>query len=122
RTERSEALSREARPASPVEGLLKPINSRGDLMGRIAVIGAGLMGHGIAQIFAGKEWRVSLTDVDEAILSKAVQGIRANLTFLAQNGIGALEDVEPALGRIRTTLSLEEAAADADFVIEAVAE
>jgi len=91
-------------------------------MRRIAVIGAGLMGHGIAQIFAGKEWRVSLTDVDEAILSKAVQGIRANLTFLAQNGIGALEDVEPALDRIRTTLSLEEAAADADFVIEAVAE
>ena len=91
-------------------------------MGRMAVIGAGLMGHGIAQIFAGKEWRVSLTDVDEAILSKAVQGIRANLTFLAQNGIGALEDVEPALDRIRTTLSLEEAAADADFVIEAVAE
>ena len=91
-------------------------------MRRIAVIGAGLMGHGIAQIFAGKEWRVSLTDVDEAILSKAVQGIRANLTFLAQNGIGALEDVEPALGRIRTTLSLEEAASDADFVIEAVAE
>ena len=91
-------------------------------MRRIAVIGAGLMGHGIAQIFAGKEWRVSLTDVDEAILSKAVQGIRANLTFLAQNGIGALEDVEPALDRIRTTLSLEEAAADADFVIEAIAE
>jgi len=91
-------------------------------MRRIAVIGAGLMGHGIAQIFAGKEWRVSLTDVDEAILSKAVQGIRANLTFLAQNGIGALEGVEPALDRIRTTLSLEEAAADADFVIEAVAE
>ena len=90
--------------------------------GRMAVIGAGLMGHGIAQIFAGKGWQVSLTDVDEAILSKAIQGITANLTFLAQNGIGAVEDVEPALARIKTTLSLEEAAADADFVIEAVAE
>ena len=90
--------------------------------GRMAVIGAGLMGHGIAQIFAGKGWQVSLTDVDEAILSKAIQGITANLTFLAQNGIGAVEDVEPALARIKTTLSLEEAAADEDFVIEAVAE
>ncbi|MGD0656974.1 MAG: 3-hydroxyacyl-CoA dehydrogenase NAD-binding domain-containing protein, partial [Syntrophorhabdales bacterium] len=74
---------------------------------RIAVIGAGLMGHGIAQIFAGNGWHVSLMDVDEAILSKACQGIRANLTLLAENGIGALEDVEPALGRIGTTLSLE---------------
>ncbi len=89
---------------------------------RIAVIGAGLMGHGIAQIFAGNGWHVSLMDVDEAILSKACQGIRANLTLLAENGIGALEDVEPALGRIRTTLSLEAAATDADLVIEAVAE
>lgn len=89
---------------------------------RIAIIGAGLMGHGIAQIFAGKGWRVSLMDVDEAILSKACQGIRANLTFLAQNGIGSLGDVEPALGRITTTLNLEEAAVGADFVVEAVAE
>jgi 3-hydroxybutyryl-CoA dehydrogenase len=80
------------------------------------------MGHGIAQIFAGKGWQVSLTDVDEAILSKAIQGIRANLAFLAQNGIGAVEDLEPSLSRIKTFLSLEEAAADADFVIEAVAE
>ncbi|MGD0486616.1 MAG: 3-hydroxyacyl-CoA dehydrogenase NAD-binding domain-containing protein [Syntrophorhabdales bacterium] len=89
---------------------------------RIAVIGAGLMGHGIAQIFAGKGWHVSLTDVDEAILVKAREGIRANLALLADNGIGRAEDVEPALGRIKTTLRLEEAVADASLVIEAVAE
>jgi 3-hydroxybutyryl-CoA dehydrogenase len=89
---------------------------------RIAVIGAGLMGHGIAQIFAEKGWHVSLMDVDEAILTRACQGIRANLTLLAENGIGRPEHVEPALGRIKTTLRMEEAAADADLVIEAVAE
>ena len=89
---------------------------------RIAVIGAGLMGHGIAQIFAGKGWHVSLTDVDEAILVKAREGIRANLALLADNGIGRAEDVEPALGRIKTTLRLEEAVADASLVIEGVAE
>ncbi len=89
---------------------------------RVAVIGAGLMGHGIAQIFAEKGWQVSLTDVDEAILVKAREGIRANLTLLAGRGIGRLEDVEAALGRVETTLSLEESAADAGLVIEAVAE
>ncbi len=90
--------------------------------GHIAVIGAGLMGHGIAQIFAGKGWSVSLLDVDERILSRALEGIRANLTLLAQNGIGSLEDVEPSLARIKTTLSLDEAAADVDLVFEVVAE
>jgi 3-hydroxybutyryl-CoA dehydrogenase len=89
---------------------------------RLAVIGAGLMGHGIAQIFAGMGWHVTLTDVDEAILVKAREGIRANLTLLAQNGIGRVDDVDAALGRIKTTLRLEEAAADAGLVIEAVAE
>ena len=89
---------------------------------RVAVIGAGLMGHGIAQIFAEKGWQVSLTDVDEAILAKAREGIRANLTLLAGRGIGRLEDVGAALGRVETTLSLKEAAADAGLVIEAVAE
>ncbi len=89
---------------------------------RLAVVGAGLMGHGIAQIFVGAGWRVTLTDVNEAILVKAREGIRANLTFLAQKGIGRGEDVEAALGRVKTTLRLEEAAADADMVIEAVAE
>ncbi|MGD0663371.1 MAG: 3-hydroxyacyl-CoA dehydrogenase NAD-binding domain-containing protein, partial [Syntrophorhabdales bacterium] len=73
-------------------------------------------------IFAEKGWRVSLTDVDESILARALQGIRANLTLLAKNGIGGIEDVEPALSRVKTTLRLEEAVADAGLVIEAVAE
>jgi 3-hydroxybutyryl-CoA dehydrogenase len=51
-----------------------------------------------------------------------LEGIRANLILLAQNGIGSLEDVEPSLARIKTTLSLDEAAADVDLVIEVVAE
>ncbi len=89
---------------------------------RIAVIGAGLMGHGIAQIFAEKGWQVSLTDVSEAVLAKAPQSIRANLVLLAENGIGSMENVAPALERVKTTLRLEEAAEGADLAIEAVAE
>jgi 3-hydroxybutyryl-CoA dehydrogenase len=88
----------------------------------VAVIGAGLMGHGIAQIFAAKGYDVSLTDIDEDILAKALKSIRTNLTLLAENGIGKAEEVASALGRLRTTLSVEEAAEGASLVIEAVAE
>jgi 3-hydroxybutyryl-CoA dehydrogenase len=88
----------------------------------IAVIGAGLMGHGIAQIFANKGHWVSLLDVSDEILARAVENIRANLTLLAQNGIGSTEDIEPTLKRVRVTRNLEEAVSGAQFVIEAVSE
>jgi len=89
---------------------------------RIAIIGAGLMGHGIAQIFAGQCHQVSLLDVSEDILTKALENIRANLTLLAQNGVGRAEDIEPAMKRIRVTRDLEEAASSAQFIVEAVSE
>jgi 3-hydroxybutyryl-CoA dehydrogenase len=89
---------------------------------QIAIIGAGLMGHGIAQIFASQGRRVSLLDVSDEVLAKAIENIRANLTLLAQSGISSTEDIEPAIERIRVTIDLEEAAWDAQFVIEAVPE
>jgi 3-hydroxybutyryl-CoA dehydrogenase len=88
----------------------------------IAIIGAGLMGHGIAQIFASHGHQVSLLDVSDEVLAKAIENIRANLTLLAQSGISSTEDIEPAIERIRVTIDLEEAAWDAQFVIEAVPE
>jgi len=89
---------------------------------KIAVIGAGLMGHGIAQIFASHGHRVSLLDVSEEVLAKAIENIRANLTLMAQNGIGSTEDIEPSIKRIKVTRTLKEGAADAQFVVEAVTE
>jgi len=88
----------------------------------IAVIGAGLMGHGIAQIFATRGHRVSLFDLTREILAKAVENIRANLTLMARKGIGSAGDIEPAIRRIRVTQDLGEAASDARFVFEAVLE
>jgi 3-hydroxyacyl-CoA dehydrogenase len=88
----------------------------------IAIIGAGLMGHGIAQVFASQGYRVSLFDVSEEVLAKAIDNIRANITLLARNGIGNTEEIEPAIGRIGITLSMKEAALGAQFVIEAVPE
>ncbi|MGA3173112.1 MAG: 3-hydroxyacyl-CoA dehydrogenase NAD-binding domain-containing protein [Syntrophorhabdales bacterium] len=89
---------------------------------RIAVIGAGLMGHGIAQIFAVHGHEVGLLDLDGAVLKKAIDSIRANLTLLAENGIGKAGDIEPAIDRIRATVDLEDAVSGASFVFEAVAE
>lgn len=88
----------------------------------IAIIGAGMMGHGIAQIFASQGHRVSLLDVRDEILAKAVENIRANLTLLAQSGIGTKADIEPVIKRIRVTRDLEEATSGVQFVIEAVSE
>jgi 3-hydroxybutyryl-CoA dehydrogenase len=89
---------------------------------RIAIIGAGLMGHGIAQIFAVHGFQVSLLDVSEEFLAKAIENVRANLTLLAKNGIGKREDIEGAVARIKTTRDLREAVSGARFVVEAVAE
>ncbi len=88
----------------------------------IAIIGAGMMGHGIAQIFASHGHQVSLLDVSDEILAKAVENIRANLTLLAKNGIGNEKDIELTIKRVRPTRDLEEAGSKAQFVIEAVSE
>jgi 3-hydroxybutyryl-CoA dehydrogenase len=88
----------------------------------IAVIGAGMMGHGIAQIFASRGHQVSLLDASDEVLAKAVESIRANLVILAVSGIGSVDDVEPTMKRIRIANDLEDAASDAHFVIEAVYE
>jgi 3-hydroxybutyryl-CoA dehydrogenase len=88
----------------------------------ISIIGSGMMGHGIAQVFAAQNYNVILLDVQEDLLYKAIENIRSNLTFLAQRGMGKKKDIEPTLRRIRTTLDLKEALSGAQFVIEAVSE
>jgi len=88
---------------------------------RVSVIGAGLMGCGIAQVFATGGWPVVLQDIRPESLEAAPQAIRRTLTFLAERGVGEVGAIEPALARVSTTASLEEAAA-ADFVVECVFE
>jgi 3-hydroxybutyryl-CoA dehydrogenase len=81
---------------------------------RIAVIGAGLMGHGIAQVFGLAGHDVALTDSHAPTLASAKGRILANLTDLG--------DDAAALERIRVCASLAEAVAEADFIVEAVRE
>ena len=89
---------------------------------KIAIIGGGNMGHGCAMVFAGAGYPVGLYSRKAETLQKAVEGMRSDLTFLAERGLGKLEDVEATLARVTTTQVMEEAAADADFVLECVAE
>ena len=89
---------------------------------KVAVLGSGMMGTGCAMVFAGAGYDVVLYDVVPEALPKVVPNMRKDLTFLAERGLGRLEDVEPTLDRVSTTLVMEDAVADADFVLEAVIE
>ncbi|MEV4621252.1 3-hydroxyacyl-CoA dehydrogenase family protein [Asanoa sp. NPDC049573] len=91
------------------------------MAGRLAVIGAGLMGSGIAQVAARAGWEVTLRDLDDASVGRGVAGIRKSLERFAAKGTIQSDDVEAALGRITTTTDLG-AAGDADIVVEAVFE
>jgi 3-hydroxybutyryl-CoA dehydrogenase len=88
----------------------------------VAVIGAGLMGHGIAQIFALSGREVWLSDLNEQMLEKALINIRSNLAVFVKNELVSPERVDSALALIKTTASLEQAASGADYVVEAVSE
>ncbi|MEM2216217.1 MAG: 3-hydroxyacyl-CoA dehydrogenase [Nitrososphaerota archaeon] len=89
---------------------------------KVAVIGAGVMGHGISQVFAMKGYNVNIVDVSEEILRKALQNIEWSLSKFAEKKRIRKEDVEAALSRIKATTSYEEAVKDVDFMIEAVSE
>lgn len=88
----------------------------------VAVIGAGLMGHGIALEFAAHGRSVVLNDVSEALLEEALRRARVGLQALAQSGRISDEDIEPAMARISASTDLRESVEDADLVIEAVSE
>jgi len=88
----------------------------------IGVIGAGTMGHGIAQVFAQSGYDVHLQDADERILQKSVGHIKDHLQLFTQKEVVTPREAEATLSRIKPTLSLTEAAISADFVIETVFE
>jgi 3-hydroxybutyryl-CoA dehydrogenase len=81
---------------------------------RIAVVGAGLMGHGIAQVFALAGHEVKITDTVVSNLDTVASRISANLRDLG--------DDERAVDRVQPCVDLTEAVRDADFVVEAVSE
>jgi len=86
---------------------------------KLSVIGAGLMGAGIAQVAAQAGWEVTLRDLDDSATARGMESIRKSLDKFASKG--TIDDPEPILARITPTTDIE-AAAEADVVIEAVFE
>ncbi|WP_225850328.1 3-hydroxyacyl-CoA dehydrogenase family protein [Streptomyces sp. HPF1205] len=88
---------------------------------KLAVIGAGLMGSGIAQVSAQAGYEVVLRDVTDEALARGTDAIRSSYEKFTAKGKMTAEDAEAALARITPTTDLD-AAADADVVVEAVFE
>jgi len=89
---------------------------------KIVVVGAGLMGHGIAQIFALADLSVYLCDVSEEKLSEALDSVKGNLQMLASLGVIKSEHIDAVLDRIQTNTDLGSIVSEADLVVECVFE
>ena len=89
---------------------------------RVAVIGAGTMGHGIAYVCARAGFDVTLTDASEPYLHKGMAGIRVWFEKGIARGKATAEERDAALSRIRAETSTAAAVRDATLVVEAIPE
>lgn len=89
---------------------------------KICVLGAGLMGNGIAQVCAQAGYEVSMRDIEKRFIDKGMDTIKSNLSRDVAKGRKTQQDADAILGRIKPTLDLKEAVADADIVMEVVVE
>ncbi|RZS97433.1 3-hydroxyacyl-CoA dehydrogenase family protein [Cecembia calidifontis] len=91
-------------------------------MNNITVIGSGTMGNGIAHVFAQNGYKVSLVDINQAALDKALATISRNMDRQVAKGSLSEEDKNTALSKIKTFTSLKAGIEHADLVIEAATE
>ena len=89
---------------------------------KVACVGAGQIGQGWATLFSSNGLEVTLQDVTEEILEKAVRSVVSNLTFLEDHTILRRGEAKAACRRIKTTTSINEAVGHADYVQESVSE
>ncbi|HEY7686687.1 MAG TPA: 3-hydroxyacyl-CoA dehydrogenase NAD-binding domain-containing protein, partial [Gemmatimonadales bacterium] len=90
-------------------------------MSRVAVVGAGTMGNGIAHVFAQHGWDTLLLDVSRQALDKAFQTISANLDRQVKKGSLSADQKETTLLRLTTATELD-GAGQAELVVEAATE
>jgi 3-hydroxybutyryl-CoA dehydrogenase len=88
---------------------------------KVGVLGAGLMGHGIAQVAAQTGYDVVLREVDDASLAKGISKIEKQLARAVEKGKSSQEDADAVRGRIQGTTDYGELAG-CDLVIEAITE
>ena len=88
----------------------------------VALLGAGMVGHGLALHFAKAGYQVSLYSRTQQTLDKAIENIRSNLPALMQGQAGLEDEINKIISRIKTTRNIDEAVAKARIIIESVAE
>ena len=89
---------------------------------KLLVVGAGLMGGGIAQVASNSDIEVTLYDIKQEFVDRGLKGIEKNLIKLVEKGKMSETDKSTVLGRINGTTDLAESAKKAEFVIEAAPE
>ena len=89
---------------------------------KICVLGAGLMGNGIAQVCSQAGYAVTLRDIEQKFVDTGMDTIRKNLGRNVKKGKMTQEDMDEILGRITPCLDLTQAATDADIVVEVIIE
>src|SRR5690554_44990 len=89
---------------------------------KVAVIGAGTMGNGIAHVFAQFGYEVSLVDISQDSLDRGMATIEKNLDRMVSKDKISAEDKAATLGRLKTFTSTEEGVKTADLIVEAATE
>jgi len=88
----------------------------------VALLGAGMIGHGLALHFAKAGYQVSLYSRTQQTLDKAIESIKTNLPALLQGRTDVQDEIDKIISRIKITRSLDEAISKAPIIIESVAE
>ena len=89
---------------------------------KVVVVGAGIMGSGIAQVAAEAGFEVTIVDTSENFIQRGLEAIKVSLGIMKDKGKISEEDVKNINSRIKGALELKDSASTADLVIEAVPE
>jgi len=89
---------------------------------KVTVLGAGLMGSGIAQVCSQAGIDVTMRDIKDEFLEKGMKGIKDSLAKVVSKGKMTQADADAIIGRIETTTDLAKASSEADLIIEAIPE
>ncbi|TFG15909.1 MAG: 3-hydroxyacyl-CoA dehydrogenase family protein [Promethearchaeota archaeon] len=89
---------------------------------KVVVVGAGTMGHSIAQVYAQSGYEVTLVDLNQEILTQAITKIKSNLETLVEYGILNQNGIANIIERIHTSEDLTSCAKDANLIVEAIPE
>lgn len=88
----------------------------------VCVLGAGLMGSGIAQVCAQAGFKVAMRDIEQRFIDGGMKTISKNLSRDVEKGRKTQAEMDTIMGRIKPTLDIKEAAGDADVVVEVIIE